>query len=128
MLTPAVPAGRVRSGRFGGFVALCLVTLATSVTAEAPGVVVPTGRQEYFVLGYEQHLYNMLRRVYDEYGAALASARMNSVVSVVVSADGQSDARPRSPFQCSWRFGRNTFFRASKPVSISRLPSLPPRR
>jgi hypothetical protein len=52
-------------------------------------VVVPTGRQEYFVLGYEQHLYNMLRRVYDEYGAALAGNRMNSVVSVVASADDQ---------------------------------------
>ena len=31
----------------------------------------------------------MLRRVYDEYGAALAGNRMNSVVSVVASADDQ---------------------------------------
>ena len=69
--------------------ASALVLLAPRATADAPGVVVPTGRQEYFVLGYEQHLYRMLARVYDEYGAALATNRMNSVVSAVVSADDQ---------------------------------------
>jgi hypothetical protein len=70
-------------------VAAAALLLGGTLEAQVAGVVVPTGRQEYFVLGYEQHLYNMLRRVYDEYGAALAGNRMNSVVSVVASADDQ---------------------------------------
>lgn len=75
--------------RKGALLAAILVLLARPVRAEVPGVVVPTGRQESFVLGYEQHLYNMLNCIYDEYGAPLGSNRMNSVVSVVASADDQ---------------------------------------
>ena len=70
-------------------VAAAAFLVGGTLEAEVPGVLVPTGRQEYFVLGYEQHLYNMLNRIYDEYGAPLGSNRMNSVVSVVASADDQ---------------------------------------
>jgi uncharacterized repeat protein (TIGR01451 family) len=70
-------------------VAAAALLAGGTLEAQVPGVIVPTGRQEYFVLGHEQHLYNMLRRIYDVYGAPLATNRMNSVVSVVASADDQ---------------------------------------
>ena len=75
----------------GAAVLACLVPPVTAdhTSDTVPGVIVPTGRQEYFVLGYEQHLYNMLNRIYDVVGAPLATNRMNSVVSVVASADDQ---------------------------------------
>jgi uncharacterized repeat protein (TIGR01451 family) len=79
---------RSRAARVAAFAAAALV-LGATIEAQVPGVMVPTGRQEYLVLGYEQHLYNMLRRIYDVYGAPLATNRMNSVVSVVASADDQ---------------------------------------
>ena len=89
MLMPPVQKRARSSGRLRHLLAAGLLLLGAAAGAELPGVVVPTGRQEYFVLGYEQHLYNMLRRIYDEWGAALATNRMNSVVSAVVSADDQ---------------------------------------
>ena len=51
----------------GAAVLTCLVPLVTAdhTSDLVAGVIVPTGRQEYFVLGHEQHVWNMLKRVYD---------------------------------------------------------------
>ncbi len=50
---------------------------------------VPTGFQEYFVLGYEQHVWDMLTRVQVGEGGPAFANGMNSVVSATASADGQ---------------------------------------
>jgi uncharacterized repeat protein (TIGR01451 family) len=63
--------------------ALCLSSASTYAQS------VPTGRQQYFVLGHEQHVYNLMARVAAGEGLAISGNRMNSVVSLVASADGQ---------------------------------------
>ena len=57
--------------------------------ADLAGVIVPTGRQDYFVLGHEQHVWNMMQRVRSGEGGPAFQNGMNSVVSAVASADGQ---------------------------------------
>src|SRR5687767_9989773 len=59
----------------------------SAATAHAQSV--PTGRQQYFVLGHEQHVYNLMARVAAGEGLPISGNRMNSVVSLVASADGQ---------------------------------------
>ena len=50
---------------------------------------VPTGFQEYYVLGRESHIYNLMNRVASNEGTALANNATNSVVSAVASANGE---------------------------------------
>lgn len=85
--------------------------LALPASAQVAGSVVPTGRQDYFVLGHEQHVWNMMRRVQAGEGGPLFQNGMNSVVSAVASADSQVltydhwedglEADPWSPVQAS---------------------------
>lgn len=65
---------------------LALLTMVTSVGAQT----VPTGYQDYFVLGFEQHVWDMMDRVrsYENPGASFDDG-MNSVVTAVASADNQ---------------------------------------
>ena len=50
----------------------------------------PTGFQAYYVLGNEEHLYNMFDHIDDQEGAgAISSNQMRSVVTVVATADNQ---------------------------------------
>jgi hypothetical protein len=68
----------------------CLVALVlAALPAQAQQI--PTGYQEYFVLGHEQQVWNLLNRVVlgEGGGNYTAAAGMNSVVSAVASADGQ---------------------------------------
>ncbi len=50
---------------------------------------VPTGVQEYYVLGWEQHIWNMMDRVQNAQGGAQFVNGMNSVVTATASADNQ---------------------------------------
>ena len=50
---------------------------------------VPTGYQEYFVLGYEQHTWDMMDKVQNGEGGAQFADGMNSVVTAAASADNQ---------------------------------------
>jgi uncharacterized repeat protein (TIGR01451 family) len=70
-------------------VGLALAVLALAgPTARAQQI--PTGYQEYFVLGHEQQVWNLLDRVIDGESAAYTPGNgNNSVVSAVASADGQ---------------------------------------
>ena len=62
----------------------------TLLAAPAGAQQIPTGYQEYFVLGNEQHVWLLLNRVITgEGGGYVAANGMNSVVSAVASADGQ---------------------------------------
>ncbi len=56
---------------------------------DARAQTVPTGFQEYFVLGYEQHVWDMLTRVQTGEGGPAFANGMNSVVSATASADNQ---------------------------------------
>ena len=90
-----------------------LILLAALGLSAAPAHAqsVPTGRQQYFVLGHEQHVYNLMARVAAGEGLAISGNRMNSVVSLVASADGQIiyydqwedgfEADPFAPVQAS---------------------------
>ncbi len=86
------PVTRGAGGRAGAGLALAGALLAGAPAAGAEalsGVIVPTGRQEYFVLGYDQHVWNMMQRVRTGEGGPAFDNGMNSVVSAVASADGQ---------------------------------------
>ena len=50
---------------------------------------VPTGLQEYFVLGYEQHVWDMMSKVEAGQGGGPFANAMNSLVTAVASADNQ---------------------------------------
>lgn len=50
---------------------------------------VPTGLQEYFVLGYEQHVWDMMSKVEAGQGGGAFADAMNSLVTAVASADNQ---------------------------------------
>jgi uncharacterized repeat protein (TIGR01451 family) len=80
--------GRRRRAALAATVAGALL-LGGRLEAQVAGSIVPTGRQEYFVLGYEQHVWNMMQRVRTGEGGPAWSNGMNSVVSAVASADGQ---------------------------------------
>ena len=49
----------------------------------------PTGVQEYYVLGWEQHIWDMMDRVQNAQGGAQFADGMNSVVTATASADNQ---------------------------------------
>jgi len=70
-----------------------VVTAALAFAGALPAQAqqIPTGYQEYFVLGHEQQVWNLLNRVVlGEGGGPYTTANgMNSVVSAVASADGQ---------------------------------------
>ena len=53
------------------------------------GAQVPTGLQEYFVLGYEQHTWDMMDKVENGEGGGPFANGMNSVVTAAASADNQ---------------------------------------
>jgi uncharacterized repeat protein (TIGR01451 family) len=69
---------------------LFLATLALAATPAAAQQI-PTGYQEYFVLGHEQQVWNLLNRVVlgEGGGGYTQASGMNSVVSSVASANGQ---------------------------------------
>jgi uncharacterized repeat protein (TIGR01451 family) len=73
--------------RAGGLALAVCAGGAAPVSAQQ----VPTGYQEYYVLGHEQHVWLLLNRVVTGEGAGTYTAAngMNSVVSAVASADGQ---------------------------------------
>ena len=64
---------------------LALVFIAGSLGAQT----VPTGVQEYFVLGWEQHLWDMMATVQAGEGGPTLANGMNSVVTATASADNQ---------------------------------------
>ena len=76
-----VPAARSRR-RCAGLIALVIMTAAT-LGAQT----VPTGVQEYYVLGWEQHVWDMMDRVQNAQGGAQFANGMNSVVTATASAD-----------------------------------------
>jgi uncharacterized repeat protein (TIGR01451 family) len=85
----ATPAGEGRNG--SGMmrrVVLGVVLAAAAATAAYPQA---AGFQEYFVLGNEQHVWTFMERVRQTENAAAfaASNRMNSIVSMTATVDGQ---------------------------------------
>ncbi|MDX2437166.1 MAG: C25 family cysteine peptidase [Acidobacteriota bacterium] len=78
------PAARSRR-RCAGLIALAIMTAAT-LGAQS----VPTGVQEYYVLGWEQHIWDMMQRVNlgQPFPGTFADG-MNSVVTATASADNQ---------------------------------------
>jgi uncharacterized repeat protein (TIGR01451 family) len=69
----------------GSALALLLALTAASVGAQS----VPTGYQDYFVLGFEQHVWDMMDKVRIGEGAGAFADGMDSVVTAVASADNQ---------------------------------------
>ncbi|MCP3957629.1 MAG: DUF11 domain-containing protein [bacterium] len=49
----------------------------------------PTGLQEYFILGYEQHVWDMMSKVEAGEGGGPFADAMNSLITAVASADNQ---------------------------------------
>jgi len=66
---------------------LIAVAIVTSATVSAQSV--STGVQEYYVLGWEQHIWDMMDRVQNAQGGAQFADGMNSVVTATASADNQ---------------------------------------
>jgi uncharacterized repeat protein (TIGR01451 family) len=79
--------GTLRTGRVRTGVAAALLSLAASVPDARAAVA--SGFQEYYVLGRESHVYNMMQRVATGEGAALGANATHSVVSAVATANGQ---------------------------------------
>ncbi len=65
--------------------AVFVALTAASVGAQS----VPTGYQDYFVLGFEQHTWDMMEKVRSVEGGAAFADGMNSVITAVASADNQ---------------------------------------
>ncbi len=66
-----------------------MVIAATLAAATAGAQTVPTGVQEYYVLGWEQHIWDMMDRVQNAQGGDQFVDGMNSVVTATASADNQ---------------------------------------
>ncbi len=66
-----------------------LFAIAILTTAALCAQTVPTGVQEYYVLGWEQHIWDMMDRVQNAQGGAQFASGMNSVVTATASADNQ---------------------------------------
>ncbi len=74
------------SGLWVRLAALALIAVfAGTLSAQT----VPTGVQEYFILGWEQHIWDMMDRVQNGQGGAQFDDGMNSVVTATASADMQ---------------------------------------
>ncbi|MEE4271900.1 MAG: C25 family cysteine peptidase [Thermoanaerobaculales bacterium] len=71
----------------GTLVGLLLAAFLAAATVGAQTV--PTGYQDYFVLGFEQHVWDMMQKVRSGEGSGAFASGMNSVVTAVASADGQ---------------------------------------
>ena len=67
--------------------AICVLAVLTAAAVGAQSV--PTGVQEYYVLGWEQHIWDMMDRVQNGEGGAQFVNGMNSVVTATASADNQ---------------------------------------
>src|SRR5262245_49357909 len=90
--------GNARTMKRASLKPMCAIAVALLVAVDAPRALaqacqpvrtVPTGFQEYYVLGRESHVYNMMNRVATGEGSALTSSATNSVVSAVTSANNQ---------------------------------------
>src|SRR5262245_43526813 len=70
---------------------LAALGLALGLCGAAAGQSVPTGYQQYHVIGHEQHVFNMMQAVWSVEGGTPPTApfEMRSVVSAVASADSQ---------------------------------------
>ena len=66
-----------------------LAGLLVTGTALLQAQTVPTGIQEYFILGHEQHVWNMMSKVEAGQGGGAFDDAMNSLVTAVASADNQ---------------------------------------
>jgi uncharacterized repeat protein (TIGR01451 family) len=79
----------VKTRRWTNRVLLLVAGLALTTPAAAQQV--PTGYQEYFVIGHEQHLWDMMDRVCQSQtgGPCAAANGMNSVVATTASANSQ---------------------------------------
>ncbi len=77
-------AYRPFQARCGALFAIVILNAATLVAQT-----VPTGVQEYYVLGWEQHIWDMMDRVQNAQGGAQFADGMNSVVTATASADNQ---------------------------------------
>ncbi len=80
------PTARSTHSR-GGVAVLIAVAILTAATLAAQSV--STGVQEYYVLGWEQHIWDMMDRVQNAQGGAQFANGMNSVVTATASADNQ---------------------------------------
>jgi uncharacterized repeat protein (TIGR01451 family) len=85
------PAGLLPVGRWvvsaGLATVLCALCAAAPAWAQSGGV--PTGYQEYFVLGHEQHIWEMMDNISFSQGYGHLTSGTNSVVSMTASADNQ---------------------------------------
>lgn len=75
--------------RFAAFCCFSASIMLLSLAAPLSAQTVPTGFQEYFVLGYDQHVWDMCQRVATGEGAGAFSNGTNSVVSATASSDNQ---------------------------------------
>ncbi len=85
---PSHPVPTTRSPRSTRHVA-ALVAVMALAAATIGAQTVPTGVQEYYVLGWEQHIWDMMDRVQNGEGGAQFASGMNSVVTTTASADNQ---------------------------------------
>ncbi len=69
--------------------ALVATLAAALVSPVAHAQTVPTGFQEYFVLGYEQHVWDLMDKVENGEGGGPFANAMNSLITAVASADNQ---------------------------------------
>lgn len=68
----------------------CLLLVSLGAARPVAAATVPTGYQQYHVVGHEQHVFNFMQSVWTvEGGAPAAPFEMRSVVSAVASADSQ---------------------------------------
>ena len=66
-----------------------LVVFAVLAAREVRAAAVPTGIQSYFVIGHEQHVWDMFFRVVDAESGVTLSDSMESVVAITASSDNQ---------------------------------------
>lgn len=88
-----------------GVSALALSLLGSPRSADAQGA----GFQEYYVIGRESHVYNMMERVATAQGGALGTNSTHSVVSMVAASNGQRI------FYDQWEDGLDTGLNSSTP-------------
>lgn len=82
-------AGRVSATKRHILTSLCLAALTVTSAPTLQAQTVPTGFQEYFVLGHEQHMWDLMDKVVFGQGGGPLAAGMNSVVTATASAANQ---------------------------------------
>ncbi len=80
-----VRSSNILTWGLGSALVLSVLLTAPSVAAQS----VPTGYQDYFVLGFEQHVWDMMEKVRSDEGGDAFADGMNSVITAVASADNQ---------------------------------------